>query len=507
MTQDELNVEIPIAPEGIPTSRAAYFKEDILIEDLEVDSSYEHFGELYRRNKVKSCWVRVILDSKGDLLGTLLMFFTHKNPDPKLYHESTSLVCKLIQVLLEKQLQEDLLKSSVQKMKENEERLSLALKARHMGVWDYDIVNDTLTWDQNMLDLMGVAAEQFHGRYADFEKCVHPEDRDKVTRAVDLAFRAVVTYQTNFRILKHGEIRYIGGAGICFYDTSGKAIRFTGLNWDRTDEVVHTEHLERQRARAVSQSKMASLGEMAGGIAHEINNPLTIILNRANLLRFKVEKGSVSQNAIVEELLKIESTVDRISRVIKGLRALSRNTEHDPMTLVGLNSIVDDALSVCREKLLSHGIRLEIHVPEQLSIWCRPAQIAQIILNLLGNSYDAIKGQEAPWIRVQSENRGALLHLVVEDSGFGIGEPLQDKIMQPFFTTKEVGQGTGLGLSISKSLAEDHGGSLYYDQTSRHTRFVLELPLRLLEATSTNDLSPSSTFPVNNLTSDILEEI
>jgi signal transduction histidine kinase len=101
---------------------------------------------------------------------------------------------------------------------------------------------------------------------------------------------------------------------------------------------------------------------------------------------------------------------------------------------------------------------------------------------------------------------GSRLNLSVEDSGYGISEQVQEKIMQPFFTTKEVGQGTGLGLSISKSLAEDHGGNLYYDQSSRHTRFVLELPLCLLEATSISDPSPSNIFPANNLTSEILEE-
>lgn len=506
LTPEELKVVIPVSKTGIPTSRAAYFKTDIHVEDLESDSSFEQFGDLYNRNNLKSCWVRVILGANGDLLGVLLMFFTYKNPDLQVYHESTSLVCKLTQVLLEKQNQELLLKESVQKMKENEERLSLALKTRHMGVWDYDILNDRLNWDQNMFEMMGISPENFHNTYSDFEKCVHPDDKNKVTRAVDLAFRDVINFDSNFRITKNGEVRHIGGAGICFHDPEGKPIRFTGLNWDRTDEVLHAVHLERQRAKVVSQSKMASLGEMAGGIAHEINNPLTIILNRANLLRFKVEKGSCSQKVIIEELLKIEKTVERISRIIKGLRALSRNAEHDPMSLVDLSAVIDDALSVCREKFLSRGIQFSVETESPLQIWCRPAQISQILLNLLNNAFDAIKDQGTPWIRVNAERIGSRLNLTVEDSGYGIAENIREKLMQPFFTTKEVGQGTGLGLSISKSLAEDHGGTLFYDQSSRHTRFVLELPIRLLEMTSTAETSPSSIFPGSSSASEILEE-
>jgi C4-dicarboxylate-specific signal transduction histidine kinase len=130
------------------------------------------------------------------------------------------------------------------------------------------------------------------------------------------------------------------------------------------------------------------------------------------------------------------------------------------------------------EKFNFQKIKLELSPIPEVLVDCRSAQIEQVILNLLNNSADALTTLTDKWIRVDCLNLGEFVQIVVTDSGRGIAPPVVQKMMQPFFTTKEVGKGTGLGLSISVGIMEDHHGRLQYDASSPHTRFVMELPVK-----------------------------
>jgi len=234
---------------------------------------------------------------------------------------------------------------------------------------------------------------------------------------------------------------------------------------------------QREAHRALLQSaKMSSLGEMASGIAHEINNPLTIIQNMAGLMSGRVEKGEASAQWLKENLLKIENTTQRIAKIIRGLRAFSRNSEADPMLVVKISQIMDETLELCQQKFQSEGIELRVQVDSNVSLKCRSPQISQVLMNLLSNSYAAIIQLPEKWIEVRTEFEKKSLILTVTDSGKGIPAEIRDRIMDPFFTTKETGSGTGLGLSISKGIVEEHQGQLYYDPSSPRTRFVLKFP-------------------------------
>jgi PAS domain S-box-containing protein len=223
-------------------------------------------------------------------------------------------------------------------------------------------------------------------------------------------------------------------------------------------------------------AKMASLGEMAGGIAHEINNPLAIILGKVTNLKRLASEPSVREDELAEELDSIERTGLRIAKIIRGLRTFSRNGDADPMNRVPLSRIIDETLELCSERLKSRNIDLYITGDRDLVVSCRPSQLSQVLMNLITNSYDAVETLPSPWIRIDVSRLPEHIHLSVEDCGPGIEERIRDKIMQPFFTTKEVGRGTGLGLSISKGIIEAHGGQLRYDDQGRNTKFVVELP-------------------------------
>ena len=248
---------------------------------------------------------------------------------------------------------------------------------------------------------------------------------------------------------------------------------------------VHQERMlqletDANREKLLAKEKMSSLGEMAGGIAHEINNPLSIIVGKASQARRRFDSGDFDVAKMSIDLGKIEATALRIAKIIKGLRTFSRNAENDPPEPVNLKQLLEDALELCSQRFRANGIDLRVDLASAEDLWStgRPTQLTQVILNVLNNAHDAVEPLEEKWVEVKAESSGQAVVFTITDSGRGIPEHVLAKIMQPFFSTKEVGKGTGLGLSISKGIIEEHGGKLVYDPTSRNTCFRIELPSR-----------------------------
>ncbi|MGE3611418.1 MAG: CHASE domain-containing protein [Bacteriovoracaceae bacterium] len=249
-------------------------------------------------------------------------------------------------------------------------------------------------------------------------------------------------------------------------------------------DISKIKELENERelyqAKLVNSAKLASMGEMASGLAHEINNPLSIITGKISILKEQIETNEFNEKQkekYILELTKIENTCDRIIKIIKGLHSFSREKDKVPMEIVEIGPIIEETLAFCKERFKSHDIPLNINYENGLFLNCRPTQISQIILNLLNNAHDAVENLEEKWVNLDCHAMGDYIHISVTDSGHGIPEKIRAKIMQPFFTTKEIGKGTGLGLSISLGMAQQHNGFLYYDTASKTTRFVLALPL------------------------------
>jgi len=237
-----------------------------------------------------------------------------------------------------------------------------------------------------------------------------------------------------------------------------------------------TRELDEQKALSIQASKMAALGEMAGGVAHEINTPLGTIQVIANYLATGISSKRMDEATVLKSLEKIEDTVTRIAKIVKGLQLFARDGKTDPKIESSVIKIVEDTFSLCREKFQSNGVQLDFVVAEDVTLACRPMEISQVLVNLLNNSFDAIQDQEKKWIRVELKDAGENCEISVTDCGRGIPKEIQMKIMQPFFTTKALGKGTGLGLSLSKGIVESHGGKLEIDDSSPHTRFVIRLP-------------------------------
>lgn len=238
------------------------------------------------------------------------------------------------------------------------------------------------------------------------------------------------------------------------------------------------KQLRDQEAKSYYTAKLASLGEMAAGIAHEINNPLTIIQGGAKIVKKLSETEPIDLESIRMLCGKMVDTSERISKTIKSLKALSRSGESDPMEAVRIQTFVDECLDLCGQRFKRHEIELRLpQFTEEHRVQGREVQLGQVLLNLLGNAIDAVKGSENPWVEIRIEKQEKFLDVLVSDSGPGIPENLRERIMEPFFTTKEVNQGTGLGLSISKRIMQDHQGELSLLTDKPHTTFRMRFPL------------------------------
>jgi|GEM_PF-7071986 len=230
------------------------------------------------------------------------------------------------------------------------------------------------------------------------------------------------------------------------------------------------------RRTLVEQSKMAALGQLAGGIAHEINNPLAAVRGRLYIMRLGLEsERKPDSSELLREIQTIDRLTVRISEIINALKVFSRKDPDAKLTIFLLLDVVKEVATVSSDKLRITGCHLELNIPSDLAVEGRRVDLMQILVNLINNSCDATHGLAERWVRVDAAQARDWVELRVTDSGGGIPEPVAKRIMEPFFTTKEVGQGTGLGLSISRSLAENMGAELEYERSSKNTCFVVKL--------------------------------
>ncbi|SMF56387.1 hybrid sensor histidine kinase/response regulator [Pseudobacteriovorax antillogorgiicola] len=237
-----------------------------------------------------------------------------------------------------------------------------------------------------------------------------------------------------------------------------------------------TKCLDEERALRIQASKLAALGEMAGGIAHEINNPLGIIAGNASRLMKMVKRSQLEEDKIIEVSDKILETSNRISRIIQSMLSVSHQNMQLEHQKHKLKMMLQDCMDICHEKFKSRGIELEVQeIPEDWAIECDYTKIVQIFINLLNNAHDALIELDKPEkaVHVTIEDIGDMFEIRFIDSGEGIPVEIADKILQPFFTTKDVGKGTGLGLSLAQSYVRDHAGDFELDMNNPNTCFVL----------------------------------
>lgn len=267
---------------------------------------------------------------------------------------------------------------------------------------------------------------------------------------------------------------------------------------DITERKANEEIIKLQQQQLFTQSQFSALGEMASGIAHEINNPLAIISGSCTVISKSLDSDEIDKEFISEMMVDIKSTVKRISKIIQGLRNISRDPSKDEFEMVFTPELFEDVISLCGEKF--KGIDLTINGLDKLTtipVEVLKIQISQVILNLLNNSHDAVltSSSKDKWIDLSVAHHQSHdeIEITITDSGDGIADEVKDKIFNPFFTTKDIGKGTGLGLSLSKAIIKRHQGDFSLNSEHKNTQFIIKIP-RVQNKGST--LSPHN--PNNN---------
>lgn len=239
--------------------------------------------------------------------------------------------------------------------------------------------------------------------------------------------------------------------------------------------------IQQQQLNLVQSSKMASLGTMAAGVAHEINNPLCIIEGAARSLK-RFEGGEKSTESNSDAIDKILRTTKRISRIVEALKKYSKQSDDGAREIVDVRKIAKEAVDHCRGLDKDRKIEFRFEGFEELSlVEIKASEVAQVFISLISNSIEAVSEATQPRIEIAIANSYSRLRVTITDNGRGIDSKHQAQVLDPFFTTKSRESASGIGLSLSKGVIEAHGGTLTFTSLPGRTRFVFDLPLAILD--------------------------
>ncbi|MGE0173289.1 MAG: ATP-binding protein [Oligoflexales bacterium] len=392
---------------------------------------------------------------------------------------------------LEREIREAATRESKRRVEQEKEETRIELqRANHFLSTLLDSMGDTavficnftgdyrLTYITSSIQFIsGYQAKEFLENPSIWVNSIHPDDFEKARFPEEIPVGA--TFRRDYRLRrKDGSWRHVFDIlrVVRFSDDLSECL--LGVLVDVTDRVNAEIAKQNTLDQLLEANKMASLGRMAGTIAHEVNNPLAIVIGKARQLVEILEESD--DRALAIKFAKvIDETAHRIVRIVNGMRAVSRQSERDAFVREDLRKIIEGSVAICEAKFKFADIPLAIpKFGKKIEIQCREAEISQVLINLLSNAFDAIETLDERWVNVDMKQTGSeWVDIAVTDSGKTIPDDLREKILEPFFTTKCPGKGTGLGLSVSKGIVEDHGGQLYLDDSSPNTRFVVRLPV------------------------------
>ncbi len=257
---------------------------------------------------------------------------------------------------------------------------------------------------------------------------------------------------------------YRGNGETCWVSVSARLIEYKGRNvivshsYDLTDRINMQQELNRQREFLHQSEKLSALGELLAGVAHELNNPLSVVVGQSLMLTETAQDEKTRERAG-----KIGNAADRCARIVKTFLAMARQ-QPAQTTNVNVNDILESSLEVAGYSMRTSGVDVTLRLaPDIPFVWGDPDQLNQIFTNLLVNAEQALRGwQGRKKVKIVSRYEPARNEVVVkvQDTGPGILENVRSRIFEPFFTTKEVGEGTGIGLAFCHRIVETHGGTI-----------------------------------------------
>lgn len=236
------------------------------------------------------------------------------------------------------------------------------------------------------------------------------------------------------------------------------------------------EEIGKQKNLLLESAKFQSLGQMASNLAHDINNPLFTIQGKLHQIRNLFSHDELDLDKCDHIIEEVESTILRLSQIVKGISTFARQGHQDQMVSVSADELIRGIVLLGSDRIVQLGIAFDLKVAPETRVICYPSYISQVLINLLNNAIDALEHAEVKLIQVEAFATDKWIEIHIKDSGAGVAAEIESKIFDSFFTTKKYGKGTGLGLSISKGLVETHEGTLKYQRSGNMTDFTVYLP-------------------------------
>ena len=361
----------------------------------------------------------------------------------------------------------------------SEKRLNLAADSANLGMWEWDIAHDEIWITDKGRAMLGFDSSEKLD-FDRFRSRLHPDDRESVLKAVDSSLGAGAEYQSEYRVvLPDGQVRWIAGRGHVEFDGDGQPVRMRGASVDITERKLAELEAARHRNEMAHLSRVTTVGELSGSLAHELNRPLGAILSNAQAAQRMLANGGVDIAEFREILNDIVSEDKRAAEVIRRLRLWLQKGEVQQHSL-RINKVVRDVLKLIRTDLISQNVSVDTELARDLpTVTGDPVQLQQVLVNLVVNACDAMADCDTPErrlrIRTGIENGGDAVIVSVTDCGGGIQVKEVEQIFEPFFTTKA--KGMGLGLSVCRTIIAAHRGKLWAtNNAERGATFHFTLP-------------------------------
>jgi PAS domain S-box-containing protein len=371
-------------------------------------------------------------------------------------------------------------------LKINDARLTEAQRVAHIGSWELDVKSHELFWSAETFRIFGYKPDQFSPTMETFFENVHPDDRLLMNEVTHAAFYERKPFDVDHRIiLPDGKECYVHERAEVIFDDGGQPVRMTGTVQDITGRRHAEEEQKKLQEQLTQAQKMESVGRLAGGVAHDFNNILGIIIGYAEMIMMDMEPD----NPIYPHLQRILNTTQRAADLVRQLLAFARKQTASP-EILNINETVANMFRMLK-RIIGEDINL-IWKPGH-DIWnvrIDPVQIDQILANLAVNSRDAISNTGS--ITLETGNvvfdyaysaghaeilPGEFVLLEVSDTGSGMSKEVVEHIFEPFFTTKETGKGTGLGLATVYGIVRQNNGFInVYSEEGKGTSFKIYLP-------------------------------
>jgi two-component system, LuxR family, sensor kinase FixL len=361
------------------------------------------------------------------------------------------------------ELSRDVLRAAelLRNLQRSEQQLTLAAAAGKMSLWEWDFATNRIWVNTTGRAIYGVEA----GETLDFDRFIstlHAPDRPVMERAVDAALTGPEPYAAEYRVaLPDGTLRWISARGKVERDSKGRPLRMRGISMDITDRKEAEVESALHRRELAHLSRVSVLGELAGTLAHELNQPLAAILGNAQVGRRMMHQESPDLKEIAAILDDVAGDAKRAGGIIHGMRAMFRKDSVNDAEAVDLNETVDQVLALLHSEIIGRKAKVEFRP----GVGLPPAaagrvEVQQVILNLLLNGLDAMQAaaKDIAHLEIATSQETGHLHLVVRDHGPGIPAEMMPRLFEPFVTTKS--GGLGLGLAISRGIAERFRGEL-----------------------------------------------